>query len=356
MSSFREVAESVAESLLYPNIPELGEKAPERKKGPEPFIPHHLGVKLDDPLDEISASDLKKLSIEECYQILEYFQAQKGSITSIIESVRGQISLARNMVRAIEGMKKGNKALDEKLHHVMACEKAFLRDLQSAGLHIQYHSDLEPEEIDEKPALILTTHQGGGGENYIHQALTGIPGRLVVKGSLMEIPYIKDGLQERGAIPVSRDALKDPKKRAQEIKKIAEQIVEEMGRGGNVYIFIEGTRSRDGAIAATNGRQKWAKEILAEIEEQASKVNFQKLLLVVNTMTAMPDAPEEKLLKTRFRAQGTTLSACLMRADHFTDLELENPYDQTTLFGSARAALKDMVIEAILLYQEQLKQ
>ncbi|HMR00951.1 MAG TPA: hypothetical protein PKA32_01035, partial [Candidatus Gracilibacteria bacterium] len=74
------------------------------------------------------------------------------------------------------------------------------------------------------------------------------------------------------------------------------------------------------------------------------------------TMTAMPDAPEEKLLKTRFRAQGTTLSACLMRADHFTDLELENPYDQTTLFGSARAALKDMVIEAILLYQEQLKQ
>jgi len=276
MSSFRQVAESVAESLFYPNIPELGEKAPERKKGPKPFIPHHLGVKLDDPLDEISEDDLKKLSIEECYQILEYFQAQKGSIASIVESIRGQISLARNMVHAIEGMKKGNKALDEKLHHVMKCEKAFLNDLQKAGLHIQYHSDLEPEEIDEKPALILTTHQGGGGENYIHQALTGIPGRLVVKGSLMEIPYIKDGLQERGAIPVSRDALKDPKKRTQEIKRIAEQVVEEMGRGGNVYIFIEGTRSRDGAIAATNRRQKMGKRDFGRNRRAGIKSEFPK--------------------------------------------------------------------------------
>ena len=355
MTYLREVAEIVAESLFSQDIPDCGREESERRKSPKPHMPQHLLVKLEDRMDEIEERDLRGLTIEECYQILEYFQDQKWGITKVIESIRGQFSLATNIIRAIEGMKEGDKALDQKLHHVMGCEKAFLEDLQRAGLRIQCHTDLSIEEIDEKPALILMNHQGGGGENYIHQAITGIPGRLVVKDSLMKIPYIKEGLEERGAIPVRREALKDRESRTQEIERVAKEVAAELANGGNFYMFIEGTRNRNGEIAATKGQRKWAEEILAEIDKQASKTNFQKLLLVMNAMTAMPDAPEEELFKTRFRAKDTTLSACIMRADHFTDFDSDNPYDQTTLFGTMRSALKDMLIEAILECQERLK-
>ena len=74
--------------------------------------------------------------------------------------------------------------------------------------------------------------------------------------------------------------------------------------------------------------------------------DYQKLLLVVNTMTLMPDAPEKLGVLTRFRLN-TTLSARLLPADHLQINDSENPYDPATINGTARKTLKAMLIKII---------
>ena len=69
----REIATALAEGM-YPEVPELGEKTPKPKKeGPKPHISRDLWEKWDDPLDAITRQDIERLSIEECYQVLEFF-------------------------------------------------------------------------------------------------------------------------------------------------------------------------------------------------------------------------------------------------------------------------------------------
>lgn len=313
-------------------------------------------VAIEDPLDWPQKESLEALNIEELYQLLEEGARQRSTIQAITETVRGQISLMKELGQAIWNIRGGKVDHQEANQIIQKHEQAFLHTLQAAGLRIQYESEVSTEELKQKPALFLATHQGGGGENYIHQAITGETGRLVVKDSLFKIPYIREGLEGRKAVPVKRAMLKESETRIEEIERIATEVVGQLASGGNMYIFFEGTRSRNGEIASSEKRRAWAKDMInaidrlwAEQQEGSEKPReFQKLLLVFNTMTAMPDAPEEKIFRTRFRTTGTTLSAKLVKADDLKLEESDNQYDPTTLFGKARTELKKMLVKIIL--------
>ena len=158
---------------------------------------------------------------------------------------------------------------------------------------------------------------------------------------------------------------KDPVRRMKEIQRVANRIVGHLANGENKLVFFEGTRSKDGSVASTEKRQKWATDLLAAVDkswdERTGKLTytsdtrsddtpqrgFQKLLLVVNTMTTMPDAPEDMGVLTRFRLN-STLSAKLLPADHLKMHETENLFDPNTLFGTARATLRKMLVRIIL--------
>lgn len=317
-------------------------------------------VAVRDPLDRPSREALEKLTIPHLYEILERMEEQKSVIQSIRESIRGQVALLQTLTDAISSIRGGKVSYQQANEIIQDCETEFLRLLQEGGLTVQYESEISPEELRQKPALILMTHQGGGGENYIHQAMTGVTGRLIVKSSLMKIPYIRDGLEARHAVLVEREMLKDSETRRREIGRIAREIVEQLSSGDNMFIFFEGTRSRSGEVASTEKRRAWTKDLLTAVDQfwaekhngqkngTSEPENFQKLLLVFNTKTAMPDAPEEKLFLTRFRTDGTILSARLLKADDLAIEESEDPYDPTTLFGKARSILKEMLIRIVL--------
>lgn len=343
--------DAAAEELLYPDIPDPNDREMRRSSARE-----RVFAAVDDPLDWPMREQLQHLDIPDLYTVLEQMAHKRGTLPLIRESIRGQVALATELTNAISQIRNGKVDYKEANRIIQDCEQSFLQKLQDAGLNVEYKSEVSPEEIEAKPALILATHQGGGGENYIHQAITGIRGRLIVKDALTKIPYIRDGLKARKAVPVKRDMLRHPRAREYELYRIATSIVEELMYGGNMYVFIEGTRSRNGEVAATDKRKAWASDLLAAIEEvweeyredgYITDQEYQKLLLVFNTKIAMPDAPEETLFKTRFRTSGTTLSARLMHADDLSIEESDDPYDSATLFGKARATLKEILIQII---------
>lgn len=351
MSGLLKKLDSALEASFYPDVPDPDDSALEQKA-----LMKRACTALSDPLDWPTRKTLEKLTISDLYELLERMEGKKSAIQLIRESVQGQIALLQQITRAIANVRGGQADILEAKRIIHECESAFLERLRELGLTVMYESEVSPEELEQKPALILATHQGGGGENYIHEAITGITGRLVVKDSLMKIPFIRDGLEAQEAVAVRREMLKNKDTRHLEIDHISRKIVEQLASGGNMFVFFEGTRSRNGEIAATDKRKAWARDLLSAVDRLWEKQNeaahapreFQKLLLVFNTMTAMPDAPEERVFLTRFRTTGTTLSAKLVHADDLALEETEDPYDPATLFGKARSLLKEMLIRIIL--------
>ncbi len=300
----------------------------------------------------LERNELEKLDIPTLYKILEEQAAESaGPVQTVQESVKGQIAFLYEISRAIASVRGKN------LHHMDAnkiikdCEEGFLDRMKTMGMEVHYESEVSPEEIAKKPSLILATHQGGGWENYLAQAITGIECGIVAKGELMKMPFIGDGLRSKKAIGVDRKMLNNPKKRRIEIDRIAAGLVQHLEAGENMLVFFEGTRSDDGEIAATKGRKAWANDLLAAVDriwaEKTSSKDFQKLLLVFHTMTAMPDVPEKDFFLSRFRL-GSALGAKLVKADGLKTKDSSDLYDPTTLFGKARSELKDMLIRLIL--------
>jgi len=314
-------------------------------------------------IEEITTvTDLEKLDIPELYKILEKKVTGSTSIArGVQESIQGQVAFLYEMARALSTVRDESLSFEEVLKIIKDCEESFLQKLKKAGLKVQYESEVSPEELKAKPALILATHQGGGWENYLVQALTGIESGIVVKGELMKLPYVGDGLRRKKAIAVQRGKLQDPETRRVEITRIAGEIVEHLADNKNMLVFFEGTRSSDGQIAATQKRKAWTKDLLAAVDlawhnkkmgdEKMADKEYQKLLLVVHTMTTMPDAPEEDFVLSRFRL-GTTLAAKLIKADGLKVEDTEDHYDAETLFGKARTILKKMLIHIVVEHQE----
>lgn len=353
------ILEAMVASNFYPEIPEAELDKVEAGFKRSDALQRTITA-LDDPLDEPSLEALEAMEIPQLYEVLEYIENKKGTIESIRESIRGQVAFVQEMSRALSQINSGRLPLAEVEQIILDCERALLEKLVAAGLTVDYETEVKPEEVSSKPNLILATHQGGGFENYLHQAMTGITGRLVVKDSLFKIPLIRDGLKARQAVPVRREMLGDEATRRQEILRIAGEVVDQLASGGNMFVFIEGTRSRSGEVASSEKRKAWAKDLMAAIDRlwaeykdcpnigPSAPEDFQKLLLVFNTKVAMPDAPEEKMFGTRFRISGTTTSARLLHADHLNIEESNDPYDPNTLFGKARSTLKEMLIQIIL--------
>lgn len=305
--------------------------------------------------DSFEREDLEKQSIADLYRIIESrAQIRNGDLAVIRQTVRGQIAFLSDLIPALKETTATAMPMRQANTIAMRYERSFLDRLAKMGMRVRFDSEVDQEKLEQKPNLILATHQGGGWENYLFQGLTGLPCSPVVKDDLMKLPYIKDSLNNRGVITVDRKKLKPDDARDWEIARIVLEIALRLEEGGNVIVFFEGTRSTDGEIAGTPARRKWAKDLLEAldklwIEEFATDgLSFQKQLMVFHTMVALPDTPEKDVFLSRFRPR-ETVAAKLVNADNLVLSENpENPYDGATLFGKARTVLKRMLIEDIL--------
>ncbi|OGC82221.1 MAG: hypothetical protein A2V81_00590 [Candidatus Abawacabacteria bacterium RBG_16_42_10] len=299
---------------------------------------------------------LERLSIPELYVILEDMVSRDTSMAKLIkDTIVSQYSFLYELIGAVMDVR--GKHIDQfTAHHLtMARERKFLERLERAGVPLHTYTEVSEEDISEKPSLLLVTHQGGGWENYMSQGLTGIPCSFVIKGELMKIPFMSDAFRAKKVIPVDRHKIsRSPEQRQLEIERIATEVAERLRNRENMLIFFEGTRSSDGEIAATPKRRAWAKDLLTAIDTAWEKnswhdgiPSFQKLLLVVHTMTAMPDVPEKDVFLSRFRLN-TPIAATLVKADGLWVEDSDDKYDPNTLFGKARTVLKKMLVEIIL--------
>jgi len=299
---------------------------------------------------------LQKLSIPELYVILEDMVSRDTSMAKLIkDTVVSQYSFLYELIGAVMDVR--GKHIDQfTAHHLtMAREKKFLERLERAGVPLHTYTEVSEEDISEKPSLLLVTHQGGGWENYMSQGLSGIPAGFVVKSDIMKIPFLSDAFRAKKVIPVDRHKIiRSPEMRQLEIERIASEVAERLRNRENMLIFFEGTRSSDGEIAATPKRRAWAKDLLTAIDTAWEKnswhdgtPSFQRLLLVVHTMIAMPDVPEKDVFLSRFRLN-TPIASTLVRADGLSVEDSDDRYDPNTLFGKARTVLKKMLVEIIL--------
>ncbi len=299
---------------------------------------------------------LEKLSIPELYVILEDMVSRDTSLGTLIkDTIVAQYGFLHEMIGAVMDV-RGKEMTPLTAHYLTrAREERFLHRLMAAGTPVHYHSEVTDEEISQKPALLLVTHQGGGWENYMSQGLTGIPAGFVVKSDILKIPFFSAAFRAKKVIPVDRYKIsRSLEGRQLEIDRIAAEVAERLRNRENMLIFFEGTRSSDGEIAATPKRRAWAKDLLTAIDTAWEKdawkdgiPSFQKLLLVVHTMTAMPDVPEKDVFLSRFRLN-TPIAATLVRADGLWVEDSDDKYDPNTLFGKARTVLKGMLVEIIL--------
>lgn len=234
---------------------------------------------------------------------------------------------------------------------LMRSEASFIRDLQSLGIESRVESELGPDTLNGKPHLFMSTHQGGGLETYVLAELLRKGGvkqfRYVVKDEIVHLPIVGKTIASRKPILVQRAKLKDESEKEQEIKRIGEEIAGALAGGENVLFFFEGTRSKSGAVAHTENRRGWCRKLISAIETASAnypQINYGKALVVLDTLSVLPVALEkDPFANTRTNAE---FSAKILDAnDLILEENLENPYDEGTLFGKARTSLKQTLID-----------
>ncbi len=108
----------------------------------------------------------------------------------------------------------------------------------NASLRVVGREHLEPG----KPYIVMSNHRSLLDIPAIFAAIPGHM-RMVLKEELTRVPIWGQALKESGFVPVNR---KDTSKAIEQLNVAKEQIA----RGINVWVSPEGTRSRDGKLAA----------------------------------------------------------------------------------------------------------
>ncbi len=313
-----------------------------------------------DAFKGITLEHLQKLDIPDLYRMIHAHLDQRG----LVDRVKGNIGFKRALIKGWVDATLRAHLFDgadprEMNRLIMGSEAGFIRDLQTLGVNVQVESELSTQALAEKPQLLMSTHQGGGLETYVLAELLRRGGvrnfRYVMKDELVHLPIVGKTIESRDPILVHRAELKNDAKRAVEIQRIGKDIVEALAEGDNVLFFFEGTRSKSGAIAHTENRQGWCRQLNAAIERAASKypsLDYGKVLVVLDMLSVLPEAVEKKVM-----SQVRTNGDCTVKILDANRLSLEgnplDPYDPQTLYGRARTSLKETLIGRIRRYQKE---
>lgn len=313
-------------------------------------------------LKEVPLEYLQSLDIPDLYRMIHVHLDQRGLADRVKSNIGFKRALIKGWVDATLKAHLFNGADSREINRlIMGSEAGFIQDIQSLGVHVAVESELPRQELAEKPHLFMSTHQGGGLETYVLAELLRRGGvrdfRYVMKDELVHLPIVGKTIASRNPILVHRAELKDDAKRALEIQRIGKDIVEALARGENVLFFFEGTRSKSGAVAHTENRQAWCRQLNAAIQAAAAKypnLGYGKALVVLDMLSVLPVAVEKKVM-----SQVRTSGDCTVKILDANGLNLEenplDPYDRQTLYGTARSSLKETLIKRIQRYQGDIR-
>lgn len=309
-------------------------------------------------LKEAPLEYLQTLDIPDLYRMIHAHLDQRGLVDRVKSNIGFKRALIKGWVDATLRAHLFEGADSREINRlIMGSEAGFIQDLQALGVRVGVESELSSQRLAEKPHLLMSTHQGGGLETYVLAELLRRGGvrrfRYVMKDELVHLPIVGKTIASRNPILVHRAELKNDAKRALEIERIGKDIVEALAGGDNVLFFFEGTRSKSGAVAHTENRQGWCRQLNAAIQAAVAKypkLDYGKALVVLDMLSVLPEAVEKKVL-SQVRANGDC-TVKILDANHLSlEENPQDPYDQQTLYGKARSSLKQTLIRRIERYQ-----
>lgn len=303
-----------------------------------------------------SPERLQEMEIDELYRYINSQLDKGGTIDKFRNHVAFKTALVMGWIEAIKAANSLEGASYQEINAKITkqAEGKFLDSLARLGVNVEIRSELSEEELAQRPHLFLSTHQGGGLETYLLAELMRRGGveqfRYVMKDDNVKLPLVGKTIASRGPILVNRKNLRE--NRGREIIGIAEEIVKSLADGENVLFFFEGTRSKNGLIAHTEKRQEWGTQLSESITLAAKNypgLDYGKVLVVLDMLSVLPEAVEKKPFgKVRMNGDCT---ATMVKADDLSfEMDETNNHDQTTVFGKARAILKNRLIERIQRY------
>ncbi|MGL5831536.1 MAG: lysophospholipid acyltransferase family protein [Candidatus Altimarinota bacterium] len=312
-------------------------------------------------VEDLDRQELNEKEIGELYTEIH----EKLDAVGVIDKLRGnvafRVALIGGWMKALKKFKdvSGRTADYQEINlAVLEAEGEFVGKLEKLGVRTEVRSEISAEELRGRAYLFMSTHQGGGLETYVLADLMKRAGvdqyRYVVKDDLIKMPLVGKVIKGRGPILVSRKNLSESKYRENEVHRIAVEIVESLSRGENVLFFFEGTRSKSGEIAHTEKRKAWCYELMGEVDEvllDYPGLDYGRALVVLDMLSVMPVAVE-KSLTAPVRTNGDCTVQIVKADDLVLRENAENLYDGKTLFGKARAVLKESLVERLIKMQK----
>jgi 1-acyl-sn-glycerol-3-phosphate acyltransferase len=350
-------------------------------------------------------SNLSNKNIPELYELDKENTDEKynNRREKLIENFRFKMSLLSLVIDVFNAIKNIPEDKDLDIHlKIRELEKKFLQDL-GIDLNLEIDSNLEKliggETIENNGMIVYTNHHGGGLETYVSRAILSeikmAPLRWVLKDSLTRIPFYGKVILKTKPIVIEREKTSNKEKlkdiadsimlstrnnlakvpfldkiikplekkpkpmkapSREKLMQYGRQIAEALKNKETVVIAFEGTRSKDGEIIE-NGEYSsvaplldmFTKMAIKKGGEEFANLNYNKVLMTVDTLNVLPQAWEKKPFAETGIKSGMGARLQLLPDDISLKPDKKGTEEPTNNIANlSRSVLIDMLIKKIM--------